>query len=342
MIPQEGRPLAGGVDARPRGERLGERAGVLSGQRQVGGLHGDEVEHHVELVAGVRSEELALLGMRHVDLAQHHRVAPAAGHEGAELLHDLVGIHGHGFRRCVGRVLRQEGDGVNAEAVHPQLQPETHRAENLVHDLRVGHVEVRLVGVEVVQVPLAGAVVARPDAVLLVREDDLVGGVPGVGVAPDVVVAVGVVLARAGFLEPRVLVGGVVDEQVDDDPDAAVVRRADDLHEFAVVAQSWIDPVEILDVVAVIPVGARVEGHQPEGVDAELRQVVDALSQTAQVAAAVAVGVQVGLDVEAVDNRALPPQVAGVGDAHGGSSLRRSRFGLGCGRSVSARAGRPP
>ena len=112
------------------------------------------------------------------------------------------------------------------------------------------------------------------------------------------------------------LVGGVVDDEVDDDPDAAVIRRPDDLDEVAVAAEPRVDAVEVGDVVAVVAVGARVEGHQPEARHAEVGEVVDALREPGEVADAVAVAVEERLDVEAVDDGGLPPQVAGVGDLH--------------------------
>ena len=107
------------------------------------------------------------------------------------------------------------------------------------------------------------------------------------------------------------LVGRVVDDEVGDHADAAVARGADQLGEVAGRAEPLVDPVEVGDVVAVVALDRRVERHQPEARDAEAGEVVDALGQADQVAAAVAVRVQEHLDVEAVDDRVLPPQVAG-------------------------------
>src|SRR5690606_18618692 len=84
----------------------------------------------------------------------------------------------------------------------------------------------------------------------------------------------------------------------------------------AQVAQPLVDAEIVLDVVAVVPVGAGVEGHQPQAGDAQVGQVVDPPGQTLQVAHPVPVGAEKGLHVEAVDDGALPPQVAGVGDPH--------------------------
>ena len=93
-------------------------------------------------------------------------------------------------------------------------------------------------------------------------------------------------------------------------------RGADELDEVAERAQPRVDAVEVGDVVAVVAVGRRVEGHQPDAGDAEPAQVVDLLGEAAEVAAPVAVAVDVGLDVQAVDDGVLPPQVGGLGQSH--------------------------
>ena len=214
----------------------------------------------------------------------------------------------------------RNGTASTRKPASPSSQPEPDGLRDVVAHLGVGEVEVGLVGVEVVQVPLAGALVELPDAVLLVGEHDLVGGVRRRVGAPDVVVAVGVVLAPPGRLEPRVLRRGVVDDEVRDHPDAPVVRGAEQLDEVAVRAEPAVHPEQVGDVVAVVPVRRRVEGHQPQAGHAELGEVVDALGQSRQVADAVPVGVVVGLDVDAVDDGVLPPEVAGAHAPHHGQA----------------------
>ena len=179
-----------------------------------------------------------------------------------------------------------------------------------------GDVEVGLLLVEAVQVPLPRLLRQRPDARLLVGEDDLLLRVRRRVGAPDVEVAERRVDAALGRPEPRVLDRGVVDDEVDDHPHAAVLRRPDDLDEVAVGAQPRVDAVEVGDVVAVVAVAGRIEGHQPQAGDAEVGEVVDPLGEPDEVAAAVAVPVHEGLDVQAVDDGVLPPQVGRVGDPH--------------------------
>ena len=218
--------------------------------------------------------------------------------------------------RVVERALDQERHGVDAEARQALLQPEAHDLRQLVADLRVGQVEIRLVRIELVQVVLAGLAVIGPVRGLLVGEDDVAGLLGRALVGPDVEVAVRRVRARARRLEPRVLIGGVVHDEVRDHADPAVAAGPDQLREVAERAQRGIDGVEVGDVVAVVAVRRGVERHQPQAADPEPGEVVDALGEPGEVAAAVAVVVVEHLDVEAVEDGVLPPQVAGGLDPH--------------------------
>ena len=217
-----------------------------------------------------------------------------------------------GSRFDVGDLARvdQERHGVHAEAVDAELEPEPGDLGDLVADPLVADVQVRLVRVEVMEEPLPGLLVEGPDAVLGVREHDRGLRRARRPVAPDVEVAEPVVGRGPRLAEPRVLVGRVVHDHVDDHAHAAVLRRPDQRDEVSERAEPRIDAVVVGDVVAVVAVRGGLERHQPQAADPDPRQVVDALRQAADVADAVAVPVEERLDVEAVDHRVLPPQVA--------------------------------
>jgi len=68
-----------------------------------------------------------------------------------------VGRGPRGFRQ--GRVLGQQRGGVDPDAVDAAIEPEPQDVLELLADLRVGPVEVRLLGREQVQVPLPGRAV---------------------------------------------------------------------------------------------------------------------------------------------------------------------------------------
>src|SRR5215217_4745308 len=152
-----------------------------------------------------------------------------------------------------------------------------------------------------------------PRRFLLAGEDDL-RRLRGRLVAPDVPVAEWRVAAYAGGVEPRMAVRGVVGHEIDDHPKAAVARRPHEAREVAQRAEVRVHAVEVGDVIPVVAPRRRVEGHQPQACDAKAREVVDPLCQPRQITAPVAVVVEECLDIDAVDDRVLPPQVAGLVD----------------------------
>ena len=281
------------------------------------------------------AEEGDLVLVRQVHLAEQDGRARATGHERAQAAQELV----RGGQLRVVRTsvdLDQVRHGVDPEPVEPELHPEPDHLRYLVADGRVLHVEVGLMGVEPVLVVLPGAVVQGPDRVLLVREDDLVLGVGGRLRPPDVVVAVGVVLAGPRRAEPRVGLRGVVDHEVGDHTHPAILCGPDQLDEVAEGAEALVDAVVVGDVVPVVPVRGGVERHQPQARHAEVGEVVDLLGEPAEVPDAVGVRVPVGLDVQAVDHRVLPPQVGGLGDPHRVGTATAARRSRRAGRRRSA------
>ena len=129
--------------------------------------------------------------------------------------------------------------------------------------------------------------------------------------------------ARRARLEPRVLVGGVVDDELGDDLQPAPVRFAHERAEVVARAVVRMHVVVVGDVVAVVAQRRRIERQQPDRVDAELLDVVELVGQPAEVADAVVVRVEERLDVQLVDDRVLVPEriacgrgrgVAGAGD----------------------------
>ncbi len=317
MVAHEVGVLRFGGDLGAGLQRADERCRIGSRQREVERLHRDEVELQGELFGAVDAEVLDLLGVRQIHLAEEHRVAATAPEEATEVAQVLVRIADLDARRC----FDQEGHGVDAESRDSELEPEADHLRDLVAHARVGDVQIGLVPVEAVQVVLPAGLVELPHARLLAREDGLrllLGGL----VHPHVEVPELRVPAAPRVDEPRVLVGGVVDDEVDDDADAAITGGAQQLDEIAMRAQPRIDPVEVGDVVAVVAVGARVERHEPQARHAEVGEIVDALREAGEVAHPVAVAVEERLDVEAVDDRGLPPQIARVGDLHSASLSR--------------------
>ena len=117
---------------------------------------------------------------------------------------------------------------VEPQRVDAEIEPELHHVDHRVDDRRVVVIEVGLVREEAVPVVLAGDRVVGPVRLLGVGEDDPRLGELLVGVAPDVELALGRSRRRVPrALEPRMLIRGVVDDQLDQHLDVrARARRA--------------------------------------------------------------------------------------------------------------------
>ena len=162
-------------------------------------------------------------------------------------------------------------------------------------------------GEEAVPVVLLADRVEGPVGGFGVDEDDAGVLVLLVVVGPDVVVAVRPVGVVAGLLEPRVLVAGVVHDEVDDDAHAALVGGVDELHEVGEVAELGQHGGVVGDVVTAVAQGGLEERRQPEAVDAQPLQVVQLGGEALEVADAVAVAVLEGADEDLVEDGALEP-----------------------------------
>ena len=104
-----------------------------------------------------------------------------------------------------------------------------------------------------------------------------------------------------------VLVGGVVDDEVDDEAHVALLDAGEHGVEVGHGAELGHDFAVVADVVAVVGVGGVVVGAEPDDVDAELLEVVELGGDAGEVADAVAVGVLEGARVDLVDDGFFPP-----------------------------------
>ena len=140
---------------------------------------------------------------------------------------------GVGVRRLVAElfVLQHQPDHVHAEAIDAAVEPEAHVVEHGRQHVGVAVVQFRLAAVELVHVELAGGGVVGPGVAAevglpVVGQARLRRAVAGGRVAPQVVVALGVVAAAAALHEPGVLVRRVIGHEVEDDLQIAGVGAA--------------------------------------------------------------------------------------------------------------------
>ena len=286
------------------------------------GAHMVEGEHEVHFAV---REEVERLGERDVvRLADYAAViALRAAAVEAQVIVQIRPVHvlfEPVRRRPAGQFVREAGrlrdidDGVLAEAVHAELEPEAHDIRDLAAHGGVVVVEVGLLLREDVQVVFAQLLVVFPglaaeEAVPVVRL--LARAVEAAaGLAPEVVVAVRVVPVAAEP-EPLVLRRGVVYHEVHDYAHPALMRPVEHLPEYLHVPVLRVYGPVVGHVVAVVEVGRGVERRKPYRGHAERGYVVELLIDAVQVADAVAVPVAEAARPNLVYDRVLVPFAVG-------------------------------
>ena len=182
--------------------------------------------------------------------------------------------------------------------------------EHSLQHLRIVEIQIGLVRIEPVPVIGAGFRVPGPVGLLGIEKDDARAGVFLIVVGPDVEIAVQTsqVWRCAGALKPWMLVRGVVDHQLGDHPQAALVRLVDKAAHIRQRAIIRMHAAVVGDVVTVVAARRGIEGQQPDRGDAEIGDVVELGDQSGKIADAVVIGVEEGLDVKLVDDRILVPK----------------------------------
>ena len=295
-----------------------ELHGQVIGEQAVGG-DALELDHHVQLAVllvnvrqrpfrrhhgGFRQRE-AVVVIQHVVL----EFAQVFVDAGAVIVvwHPLAGRHQVIVRQAF--LLGDVGDHVLPEAVHPHVQPEAQNPLHFLPHLGVVHIQVGLLHGEQVQIVFPPNLVKRPGFPL--KEGiPVVGELPaGLSGTPDVVVGVRVD-ALAAFLEPFMLVAGVVHHEIHDDLHVPGVSALQHLFKRLHAAEFRRDVPVIGNIVAAVRPGGGVDGGKPDAVAAQTFDVVQLFIHTPQVAHAVTVAVLEGSRPDLVKHLVLVPPFA--------------------------------
>src|SRR5690606_20025990 len=231
---------------------------------------------------------------------------------GAEFLDDRVRF---GEILVVGALaLAELRNGIEPEAVHPLVQPEMHDLGDGIHDIRVVEIGVWLLRVVALTVIGAGLRITGPVRLLGIGENDPRIGVFLVRIAPDIPVPVPRSRpAAARPLEPWMLIGGVVDDQFNDDPKAAPFRLCQEAAEVRHRTEGGIQLAVIGNVIAVVEPRAFVEGQQPKRRHAERLQVIEPAGQTGKIPDAIAGAVGESFHMQLINDGILVPgRIAGI------------------------------
>src|SRR5437867_5615311 len=105
------------------------------------------------------------------------------------------------------------------------------------------------------------------------------------------------------------LVGGVIHDQIKDDPHSALRGLVCEIHEVARRTVAWIDTIVVCDVITRIAIRRRLKRLQPQTSHTEARQVIETTGQAFEVADAVAVRIHERADIEAVDDCVFVPEI---------------------------------
>ena len=294
------------VGAHPEGRLLDRGEPRLGAERPVAVVLG----HHLVPVA-VHVVDAVLAPVRHTLLVTAHRCRILR----RGVVGQPVGLH-------------QAVRHVDTEAVDAPIEPEAQDAAELLPDDGIRPVEIGLRRVEDVQVPLTGGSVgigrARPGGAAEHRLPVVRGQFARRALAVAEKVARTLRATGPGgerLPEPDVLVARVVRDQVDDDPDAAGMRGREHLIEVGQRAEERVDIAVVGHVVAGVLLGRGHERAQPDGVDAEALQRIEAARHSGKVADPVAVRVRERAGVDLVDDGGAPPFRPGGGKRAGRGEL---------------------
>ena len=101
----------------------------------------------------------------------------------------------------------------------------------------------------------------------------------------------------------------VVDDKVHDDTNSAFAGLTSEADKVARSAKVRINSVIVQNIVSLVSIWTGVKRHQPNAVGAQIRDMIEAMSQAGEIAKAVAIRIHEGLHVNAINNRILVPEI---------------------------------
>ena len=231
-----------------------------------------KVEQHVHAVAFV-AEEILVFGGNNIGFAQENRVALTPLQEIPQarevfVVQDTL-LSGHA-------TFDHERNGIDSESGDSELEPVTQDPLDFCLNLGILCVQIRLEFVKPVVVPLAGDLVVAPDRLLDAGKHHALAVIGRPFFRPHIPIAVFRLPIRARSLKPGMLVGRMVQNQIDDDPKAPLLCLIRKIDKVPRRAMTWINAVVIGYVVARVAIGRRLKGLQPYTGDTQPRQVVEA------------------------------------------------------------------
>lgn len=285
-------------------------------------VHMLEMKYHVEFAPCRIGIELSLIGHGSWRLADRHQLG-IVKHALAQLMNVLVNLRpigapgiirpeaiGIGWGRSEFGPFGYEVDDVHTEPVDPAPKPEPDDLVDVFPNFGILPIQVRLLLREQVQIVLPDLVVPLPGTAPERRAPVVRHLSRRRCILPDVEVPVRPGIRGDGPLEPLVLIGGVVDHQIEHDADIESMRFGHQLIEILQRPELRLYLFVVRYVVAVVDVRRLIDRVEPDRIDAELGDIGQLLLHPTDVANAVGVGILETPRVDLIDNRPTPPFLA--------------------------------
>src|SRR5437667_2261233 len=163
---------------------------------------------------------------------------------------------------------------IHPKAVDAALQPEAKNVQHFLDDFGITPVEVGLFAQEGMVVILLRMRVVFPSASTKARQPVVQRPAASARAAPDIPVALGVVARRPRLNKPRMLIGTVIGDKIQDDFEITRMRLSDQSIEIREGAEQRVDRGIVRHIVAEVLHWRRVNRRDPNGGEAEPAKII--------------------------------------------------------------------
>src|SRR5258707_4527134 len=127
------------------------------------------------------------------------------------------------------------------------------------------------------------------------------------GICPDIPTCLRIVSTLAALLKPGMFVGGVRQDQINNDLDTAFMGAGDQDAEVCVRPKDRINGPIICDVASEIAHRRFVKRRDPDGINTECLDVIEVSIDTSDIPGSIAVSVKEASRIDLIDNCSSPP-----------------------------------
>ena len=249
MIAQEQSPLAVIGDGRRLRHDVGDRQTVFLPQRHINARHQRKMKGHVTFIA--IAEVRTHIGRPLISLCQNESIGVFSVDGRADGLDRAMGLR-QILAGC-SVAFDQVRNSIHAQRIDSHVEPEAHGLEHLFDHCGIIEVEVRLMRKKTMPVIGFGNFVPCPVRFFRVGKDDARIFVELVRIGPNIHRARRrAYRSKSRRLEPRMLIAGVIDYQLDHDLHIALVGRIEKRPEVIQRPVGWIDIDIVRDVIAIV------------------------------------------------------------------------------------------